>query len=185
MLGYHGCEKELGMSAIQGNTDLLASEGKYDWLGTGIYFWEGDPRRANEWAEQKRAFGKYKEPFVIGAVIDLRNCLDLTVREDLELVRKAYLVFRKKHEDGGLPLPQNTSAPRDGSPDKVLRYLDCAVIDYLHSLIREQGEPPYDTVRALFAEGEFLYEGGGFREKNHSQIAVRNHDCIRGFFIPR
>ncbi len=173
------------MRAIHGDADLLASEGKFDWLGTGIYFWEGDPRRANEWAQQKKARGSYNEPFVIGAVIDLRNCLDLTVREDLELVRNAYLLLKKKHDDAGLPLPENTAAPKDDSPDNVLRYLDCAVIDYLHSQFEDEGHPPYDTVRALFTEGALLYEGGGFREKNHSQIAVRNHDCIRGFFIPR
>ena len=40
-------------------------------------------------------------------------------------------------------------------------------------------------VRGVFFEGKDLYENAGFKEKNHIQIAIRNQDFIKGFFIPR
>lgn len=189
VLGYHGCEKTLGEQAIAGKVDLLYSKKAFDWLGSGIYFWEGDPRRAMEWANAKVARGDYKEPFVIGAVIDLGNCLDLLVRENLELVKDAANSFAEVQMTSGYVMPVNKSAPRDPSPDLVLRYLDCAVVNHLHSIIegpdRPEGIEPFDTVRGLFGEGIELFPGSGFKDKTHSQIAVRNPDCIKGIFLPR
>lgn len=40
----------------------------------------------------------------------------------------------------------------------------------------------YQSVRAAFLEGEPLYDGAGFKAKNHIQIAVRDTDCILGYF---
>ncbi|KAB7742561.1 hypothetical protein F2P47_00010 [Parvibaculum sedimenti] len=189
VLGYHGCDKTLGEQAVTGEIDLLHSKTAFDWLGSGIYFWEGDPRRAWEWAEAKAARSDYKEPFVIGAVIDLGNCLDLLVRENLELVKDAANSFAEVQKASGYPMPVNAKAPKDPSPDLVLRYLDCAVVNHLHSIIegpnRPEGVEPFDTVRGLFGEGIELFPGSGFKDKTHSQIAVRNTDCIKGIFLPR
>jgi len=44
---------------------------------------------------------------------------------------------------------------------------------------------PFDSVRSLFVEGEELYPGAGFHEKNHIQICIRNPNCIKSFFVPR
>jgi len=64
------------MRALLGKVDLAPSVGTYHWLGAGIYFWENDPERALWWAEEKASRGEIKEPFVVGAIIDLRNCLE-------------------------------------------------------------------------------------------------------------
>lgn len=189
VLGYHGCERAIGEQALNGEIDLLQSTRAFDWLGSGIYFWEDDPRRAAEWARQKAARGDYADPYVIGAAIDLGNCLDLRVRENLELVRAAYQSFAKVQEASGLPIPENKKAPKDDSPDLVMRYLDCAVMNHLHAIVdsddRPHGVEPFDTVRGLFGEGVPLYEGSGFRDKTHSQLAVRNPSCIKGIFRVR
>ena len=171
------------MKVINGQVDLLHSKGQFDWLGKGAYFWESDPHRAYEWAESKAARGDYKEPFVIGAAIDLGNCLDLMVRENIELVRLAYQSFAAVQAKAGLPMPENRKAPKDESPDLVLRYLDCAVINHLHSIIAGKMEP-FDTIRGLFGEGSAIYEGSGFRERTHVQIAVLNLLMIKGVFLP-
>lgn len=188
VLGYHGCEKATGLDVINGKATLKPSKNGIDWIGTGIYFWEGDPLRAREWAEERRAMDKIEEPFVIGAVLDLRNCLDLLARQDLELVRDAHALFKADRKAAGLPMPENKKGKKDRSADLVMRYLDCAVIDYLHEITAKEDRPPglepFDSVRALFTEGKRLYSGGGFRRKTHSQIAVRNHDCIKGYFLP-
>jgi hypothetical protein len=188
VLGYHGCEKEIGLRAVRGEIALAPGNGKYDWMGSGIYFWENDPIRALEWAQKKQARGHCKEPFVVGAVIDPGNCLDLLVRENVELVKYAYDSFKQVQEKAGLPLPVNKKAPKDDSDSLVMRYLDCAVINHLHSILegpdRPAGLMPYDTVRAVFVEGAPMYTGAMLFEQNHVQIAVRNPNCIKGVFIP-
>jgi hypothetical protein len=188
VLGYHGCDRKLGLDAVTGNVPLIPGKSKFDWMGHGIYFWESDPMRALEWAQQKSKRGACADPFVIGAVIDLGNCLDLLARENVELVRFAYESFKEVQEKAGIPLPINKKAPKDASPELVMRYLDCAVFDHLHSIIdgpsRPKGLEPYDTVRAVFREGTPIYAGSMLTDKNHAQIAVRNPKCIKGIFIP-
>jgi hypothetical protein len=190
VLGYHGCEESIAIKAVNGEIDLLHSKRDFDWLGPGAYFWESDPQRAQEWAEWKAARGDYIRPAVVGAVIDLRHCLDLVSREDLTLLWAAHRSFLRFQKIAGLPVPKNKSAPGQPDADRVLRFLDCAVLRHLHSILDAQPPEkrqiePFDTVRGMFTEGRRVYVGSGFRQKNHVQIAVRNNSCIRGLFIPR
>jgi hypothetical protein len=46
----------------------------------------------------------------------------------------------------------------------------------------DEGLKSYQTVRAAFLEGRALYEGAGFRRKNHIQIAVKDSRCIKAYF---
>jgi len=185
VLGYHGCARATADLAITGKASILESTKPYNWLGPGAYFWENDPHRALEFARWKASRDKnFVEPTVIGAVIDLGNCLDLVTQESLQMLKKAHASFVSTSGLEGLALPKNQNS-RDGNEDRVLRYLDCAVITHLHELVLESNEPAYDTVRGMFTEGGDLYAGAGFREKTHVQIAVRNQSRITGVFIPR
>jgi len=196
VLGYHGCDRKLADKVIKGKASLAPSDSKFDWVGPGIYFWEADPLRAWEWAESRCRDGSYAEPGVVGAIIDLRECLDLLTREDQELVRDAHASMVTFYTKAGKSLPTNRNSKRDGDTDRKIRELDCAVIKHLHSIMdydfdeaEAEGEagdpiPFYDTVRAMFTEGEPLYEGATFYRQSHVQIAVRNPDCIRGVFHP-
>jgi hypothetical protein len=171
---------------------LLLSDRDYDWLGPGAYFWERDPVRALERAEEKKARGDYQEPFVIGAAIDLGNCLDPMTREGVAMLTPAYAALKAEAEATKGEMPTNRDLRAARAPgDKTLRKLDCAVIRQLHQLIEEQpdaGLPgigrvaPFDTVRGLFEEGSPAYPGAGFRDRTHSQIAIRNLECIKGLF---
>ncbi|MBI5129114.1 MAG: hypothetical protein HZA66_06710 [Rhodopseudomonas palustris] len=186
VLGYHGCDEDVGMAALHGELTLTKSQQDYDWLGPGIYFWESDPARAREWAEARAKRGKCNKPFVIGAVIDLRNCLNLVERENLELLSAAHESFVRIQTMAGLDLPVNRDVAKGEPGDKLLRYLDCAVIRHLHGMIAEDPNiEPFDTVRGLFVEGQQPYSGSGFNLLTHTQIAVVNEDCIRGVFLPR
>lgn len=80
-------------------------------------------------------------------------------------------------------MPRNKVLP--GSNDKLLRELDCAVIENLHTMQRQIRLDSFASVRGVFVEGNELYLGGGFHDKNHIQICVRNPNCIKGFFVPR
>ncbi len=194
VLGYHGCSERLGRKALSDGLPLEPSDKDYDWLGPGIYFWENDPVRAREWAESKAARGAYGDPFVIGALIDLSNCLDLLTRENIELLAFAYESLRVINKTAGVDMPENKDSRAVNRGDKLLRYRDCAVIRHLHEIVEdEEANPPgsqtyiepFDTVRGLFVEGKRAYPGGGFFSKTHTQIAVRNERCIKGIFLPR
>jgi hypothetical protein len=189
VLGYHGCDREIGLRAINGEIALIQSNQSYDWLGPGAYFWESDPRRALEWAQAKAQRTRDFEPFAIGAVIDLRHCLDLLSREDLEILRAAYYSLRSLHERMKLPMPENVGVKGSPAADRPLRYLDCEVVKHLHALMEQQQDdgatPRYDSARGLFTEGEALFPGSGFKSQTHVQIAIRNMDCIKGLFLPR
>jgi hypothetical protein len=178
ILGYHGCDAKVGEN-ILGGTKLKPSSNDYDWLGHGIYFWEANPQRgldfARELKEAKRGKAKVEKPFVIGAVIDLRLCLDLTTLSGIEQVRSAYRGLRELVAVAGGKIPQN-------NPDGLRRPLDCAVVNFLHIVREQNGEPPIDTIKGVFTEGGPAYEGSGFQAKTHVQICVRNSECIKGVF---
>lgn len=182
VLGYHGCDAAVARKVINREEPLRPSDKRYDWLGPGTYFWEADPHRAFEWAQAAAARGRITTAGVVGAVIDLGNCLDLLSRENLDLVRYAYQLFIDEQQRAGLAVPTNESLA--GEPDNILRYLDRAVIKFLHGILDERGETAFDSVRGLFPEGAELYPGAGFRDRNHVQIAVCNPDLILGLFYP-
>jgi len=152
---------------------MTASKESYDWLGSGIYFWESDPLRAREWADNKVASGQYKQAFVIGAVIDLGNCLDATTRDGAEALDAAYCSLEELSKVGGTKMPKNIRAKR---------YLDCAVVNHLHELVRSADQPAYDTIRALFPQGERIYPTAGFWKHTHTQVCVINPENIKGVF---
>lgn len=184
VLGYHGCDADIARRVIDGDMPLLQSDRDYDWLGPGAYFWEADPIRAMEYAMWKHDRGQIAEPTVIGAVIDLRDCLDLTNREDTGLLASAHTSFLSLNERGDLPLPVNRNVPDDPFENLLLRYLDCAIFRHLHRLVERAGLAPYDTVRGMFEEGGQAFPGSAIKAKTHTQIAVRNNDCIKGIFYP-
>jgi hypothetical protein len=184
ILGYHGCDRTIAERAIAGDLSLLQSKRDYDWLGPGSYFWEADPRRALEWAGWRVGRGDFAEAAVVGAVIDLGNCLDLASRDDVEVVRAAHKSFVKTQRKAGLAVPRNRAVVGRPRNDRSLRFLDCAVIRHVHSIVEASGLPPFDSVRALFLEGGRLYAGSGFRRWNHVQVAVINPTCIKGVFRP-
>lgn len=189
VLGFHGCDKKIADSIIQGDSFIHESTNDYDWLGHGIYFWENNLRRAFDFAnEQKQRKGKngrskVEEPAVVGAIIDLGFCLDLLDSENLQIVKYSYKILKDLAEQNGFPMPENKGALRGGE-DLLLRKLDCAVIENIHFLNANRGISSYDTVRGVFWEGDDLYPSAGFKEKNHIQICVRNPNCIKGFFKP-
>lgn len=184
VLGYHGCDERVATRVTAGQATVLPSRNDYDWLGDGAYFWEHNAQRAYEYAVElasrpRNRRQRVKKPAVIGAVIDLGFCLNLLDSRYLRMLRHAYDRLAKLSADMGLPLPANT-----GGTDLLNRKLDCAVVRTLHQMRKDMDEPPFDTVRAAFVEGDRLYDNAGFTSKNHIQICVREIRCIKGYFRP-
>ena len=181
VLGYHGCDAEVARRIAGGEGALLPSTNDYDWLGHGQYFWEDSAERAFLWAqrESRKPHSPIKLAGVLGAVIDLGNCLNLIEVEYLDLVRAAHDRLGLLMQEIGEPMPKNTGR------EFRARKLDCAVFQALHQFREEEGLPPFDTVRAFFVEGQPLYPSAGIRQLDHIQVCVRRSENIIGYFLPR
>ncbi len=183
VLGFHGCDESVGERILSGDADHLEqSENEYDWLGHGMYFWEANPQRAYEFACEGRVSpkvtrGKIDIPFVLGAIIDLGACLNLVDSSALAQLKNSYAMLQTKRALNAEPMPINGKGLR-------MKALDCAVFETLHGFREERRYAPYDSVRGVFWEGNEIYQGAGFREKNHIQICVRDARCIKGYFRP-
>lgn len=185
IIGFHGCDQSVVEKVITGKENLIASTNNYDWLGHGIYFWENNEARALQWAKElsKRKNSSIKVPAVIGAVLDLGYCFDLTDSMYLPELKDAYDALVELCKIAGKPLPQNSNI--GASTDKLIRKLDCSVIQTVHEINQDANRRAYDSVRGVFWEGNPLYPNAGFAEKNHIQICVCNPNCIKGYFLPR
>ena len=189
VLAFHGCDEETYKKVLYNHESLLPSLNSYDWLGNGIYFWENSLSRAKEWAISycERHNKKYpnkekKTPAVIGAVISLGHCLNLTDYGSSEILKSGYEILSYELAIIGQEMPINKDIK--GSRDLLLRELDCAVIERIHQYNKELGKRSYDSVRGIFIEGKPVYSKSGIMEKTHVQICIINPNCIKGYFKP-
>jgi len=151
-------------------------------LGPGVYFWEANPLRGLEFAQELQRWRRGKEneifePYVVGAVIDLGFCLDLTSSTGIQAVQLAHPDFLDYCRSAGIEMPRNT-----GGPDMLFRRLDCAVINHLHKVRDAAKLAGFQTVKGVFLEGGPIYAGSGFQKKTHIQLCVRDLGCIKGVF---
>lgn len=173
VLGYHGCDHGVAENLLSG-TPFTPSNNAYDWLGGGIYFWEANPQRGLDFVTEMMNLDarKITRPAVVGAVIDLGNCLDLMTSVGIGIVAESYESLSQITRAAGKAMPVNQ--------DRLRRQLDCAVIEHVHAIMTVSDS--IDTVRGVFVEGKPIYPGSGFDAKTHIQIAVRHPACIKGVF---
>lgn len=173
---YHGCDQSV-VDAIFAGGALTKSENDYDWLGTGIYFWEQGPGRALDWAHVMSRRGRVKKPAVLGAVIQLGNCLDLLDVTMTRQLKQIYPGFEHGMRAAGHELPIN-------EPDRKRHKLDCAFLNWAIPFLEEESGLLYHTVRGVFVEGAPLYPSSQLHTESHIQLAVRNPEAIVGYFLP-
>jgi hypothetical protein len=137
VIGFHGCDESVMKKVINGQDNLQKSENIYDWLGHGIYFWQNSKSRAMQYAleAQSRPNSKIKKPAVVGAIIDLGHCMDLIDTEFLLELKEGFRALKKSRLAARATLPKNKKV--QNSKDKLLRNLDCAVIETVHTLNME------------------------------------------------
>lgn len=174
ILGYHGCDAAVAERLLNGDP-FVPSQNNYDWLGSGIYFWEANPVRGLQFArEVALRGGPITAPTVVGAVVHLGLCLDMTTSSGIALAKNSFASLERLFAKASTDLPLNRA-------DMLLRFRDRAIIEQAHEMLAQQGIS-IDSVRGVFVEGQPIYQGAGFFEKTHIQIAVRNPACIKGVF---
>lgn len=192
ILGFHGCDEETCQHLVNNPREFHFNKNSYDWLGNGMYFWENNLERACQWALEKQKQGKIKQPAVLGALIHPGNCCDFLNSKYTEQLAAYYVNLRKRLDN----MPHNEDVKSDPHKDKLLRKLDCAVIEQMHREMSIEQEierqkygfvtrDTYDTVRCAFLEGAPAFPGAAIKLKNHIQICVRNPNSILAFFRPR
>jgi hypothetical protein len=179
VVAYHGCDLAIAKQLVANKTTLNVSSNKYDWLGDGAYFWIASPQRAIDWAIWKHEQGEIDIPSAVGAFIHLGSCLNLTDLGMMDDIRKAHKSLELLITSSGADMPINTT-PRHGV--MMRRFLDCAVFNMAHLLRSREGKLPYDTVLGMFEEGPDCFPGSCFKDKTHIQLAVRNTECVIGYF---
>ena len=86
-------------------------------------------------------------------------------------------------KNAGTPIPGNEPL-HVADDDRLLRKLDCAVVNWTIKRLEEGGDMRFHSVRGVFQEGEAAFPDSGIRRRSHIQIAVRNPACILGYFLP-
>jgi len=171
---------------LAGRLELRPSSNLYDWLGHGIYFWEHGPQRAYDWTLEQavRAGRVLSKPAVLGAKIDLGICLDLLDTGNTGVLAERYSQFRTLMRRHNIPMPKNKDTPNSKRGDKVLRYRDCAVLDFTIARFAAAEQIKIQTVRGIFVEGPPAFPGSKIALKSHIQVAVRDSGCILEYFRP-
>ncbi len=113
---------------------------------------------------------------MVGALIDLTDCLNLAQTGSARILDEAYERLKESVALVGRSLPDN-----EGSTAR--RYLDHAVMETLHELRDLHGERPHPSVRAAFQSGDPVFPGSGIRRWDHIQICVRDLRRIEGVFL--
>ena len=181
IIGFHSCDKEVGLRILNGEDQLKHSTNSWDWLGSGIYFWEQNPEKALEYAikcatGKQKYNGNIKTPFVIGAIIELGNCLNLVEPKSLNILHEVHKEPEKTFNVAGKKLPTTKGTNRK---------LDCAVIQSIHETNKRSSIMAYDTVRSPFHDDEELYPTSNFSSGLHIEISVINEAMSKGYFLPK
>lgn len=163
-VGFHGTNRAAVPRLVSG--EIEQSDHRYEWLGTGFYVWQDSPWRAREWAlEQHGEHGAA----VVAVRISLDRCLDLLNPHWQELLAAADAQFVLECLEAGDEVPVNHGAGH--------RARDCATINWFCERAAEQGQQ-VRSVRAIFEEGEPIFEASAIRTQSHIQIAVRDPSVI-------
>jgi hypothetical protein len=168
--GYHGTSQTKAMSILKNG--FLTSDNDYDWLGTGIYFFQDAPMRAKQWAAEQHP----QEPAVICARIQLDNCIDLFDVKWFPILKNIYNLFDDQYRSANRPLPKQNPLH-----SKAHR-LDCAFFNFASQLISND-EQTVAGIRVVFVEGKSLFPNSAIFDLAHAQIAIKNSALIQECYL--
>lgn len=191
LVAFHGCDVTVRDDLVAGRIKPKSSKNRYDWLGPGFYLFENDAERAAAFAATASAEPSRRltskliaTPAVVGCVLNIQRCLDMTTRPALREFELALPLLMEVLDRSHTDRPENRAASEDDS-EYLLRHLDNAVLTYIHQLRdAEAGGIHYQAVRGAFRQGAPIAENSGFHQDSHVQIALRDTECIVGFFLP-
>jgi hypothetical protein len=154
VVGYHGCNRVQAKELVERSFE--PSRSKVGWLGTGLYFWEGDEVRAWEWARRRAprtqhgVSSKGEQPAVVRAQLLLSepaSTLDLVTDDG----RAEYARFIREFE-AHYPGMMTAHAAGDAGATPSDTPADALWIDHWCALL-ERANAPVSGVRAIVLRG--------------------------------
>ncbi len=193
VIAYHGCDITTRDGLVSRRLERIDhSRNRYDWLGPGAYFFEGDMDRAllfaqasHEKPERMYTARPIATPAVVGAILRIHNWLDMTTQEGIREFCDAYEPMMRGIDAEGAEPPENRPSAEDDH-EIIYRALDNAVFTFIHKFRAngKSGLPAYQAVRGAFHQRPEIAPRSGFHRTTHVQIAVRDDHCIVGWFLP-
>ena len=185
---YHGTTFAVAKQIEAGRLAFQPSVHDWNWLGTGIYFFQDAPKRAALWARFRYP---RQETAVLEAEIDLEGCLDLFEARAWAQLRMAYTEFLASEdqlESGatqeGLRIEQGIACTNAFPADEARRweisrnFRDRAFLDWY--VRRMQIRKPVRSIRSPFLWGEALYADSFLFDWAHAQVSVVDASGIIG-----
>lgn len=163
VVGFHGTSRSAVAHLLAGAIE--PSDQRYEWLGTGFYLWQESPWRAQEWATAHHG----DQAAVVAVRASLEGCLDLLNPEWQRLLADADAEYVVECLAAGDPIPENRVSG--------YRARDCATINWFCDRAAEDGLS-IRSVRAIFEEGEPIFEASAIRTQSHIQVAIRDISVI-------
>jgi hypothetical protein len=147
---YHGTDKQSIEIILK--EGFKPSHGDTQYLGDGVYFFEGSKAEALTWARNRCRERNSAGPGVLRAQVNLGRCLDLNTQEGRALILQVQFEFNQRIK-------------------KTVN--DATAINALATIFREKGKP-LDTVRAthIGRNRKSLFEGSRFDYQSQLIICV-------------
>ncbi len=168
VIGYHGTSAKIADALVNGEP-FKESASPYDWLGTGVYFWEYAPKQALWWAEKRN---KVTTPAVVGAMIRLGNCFDLLDAKNVVALQKSGAAMIESMKRARVEIPKN---------EHSFKHLDCSAFNFFYQQNEDDGEPRIDTARGAYVPTETnkrIWSDSWICKDTHIQICVRTQSNI-------
>ncbi len=163
LVGFHGTSRAAVPHLLA--RAIEPSDQRFEWLGTGFYVWQESPWRAQEWATAHHG----EDAAVVAVRASLDGCVDLLNPNWQRLLADADAEFVVERLAAGEAVPVN----RDGG----YRARDCATINWFCDRAADDGLN-VRSVRAIFEEGEPIFEASAIRTQSHIQLAIRDTSVI-------
>ena len=162
IVAFHGTTRSVAERLVDGG-DFAPSGRSYEWLGTGVYFWEYAPKQAWRWARDHR---KASDPAVVGAMLRLGNCLDLLDPENVRWLKRIHDDMMENWRRSRAQVPRN---------HRDRKSLDCAVFNWIYAR-SDAASTPIETSRAVYVptdKAKRVWAGSWIYEESHIQVCVR------------
>jgi hypothetical protein len=158
---YHVGNANDVATVVQSGQGLPWSQAAFNWLGSGIYFWE-DPSWAELWW-LRRWSKSTDEPSgsILMGQVESTHLLDLTNRNDARL-------FFDAAKPALQLLSSRANSPRNDRNQQKF-YLDCAVVNAVQAQFWLAGKV---GLRMPFYLGDSVTEEGNFYVDQHLQICL-------------
>jgi hypothetical protein len=150
--GFHGTTGAKAETIVREGFDQ--SENDFDWLGSGVYFYQDGPYRAEKWALEWAVKRYGGEAAVVGATIMLERStlMDLIDMLWSERLRTFYKEYRDYCVRFGKPIPEQQAHPEVPRAHR----LDCDVVNKFVHYYSTKKATPISAVRAAFEEGKLV-----------------------------